>query len=129
MVYNLKKFEAVHGRYEERITLTKSYSFGLPSRFYNDNSIKNYKFAVLFWDAGNIAVGIHFTNDELEKGKFSIVHSKIGYGGGIAAKSFFRHNKIDVMKYHGRYDYEKIQQEGFGDIFVIKLTEKEKVSV
>ncbi|MFA6548295.1 MAG: hypothetical protein WCT11_05190 [Candidatus Magasanikbacteria bacterium] len=128
MEFNFKKFEGRNVRQEDRITLTKSHSIGFPQKFYNDNNIKSFKSAVLFWDDANKAIGVLFTNDESEKNKFSIIHSKEGYGGSVVARSFLRFNNIDPKIYHGRYEWEKHNQEGVGDLFVIKLREvKESV--
>ncbi len=120
MVYTFIKFEERHGRYESRITITGSYSIGFPTKFYNDNKIKDFKFAVLFWDPGNRAIGIQFTNDENETGKIKIARTE-NYGANIAVKSFFTKNDLDSKKMKGRYDWEKVNQPGAGELFVIKL--------
>lgn len=128
MEYNFQKFNSQHSRIEDRITITKSsYSIGFPTKFYEENKIKNYKYVVLFWDEGNKAIGIHFTNDEQEKKRFSVSHSKQGYGGGLSVRSFFKVNGIDPQIYHGKYNWEKHQLPGTGEIFVIKLMPHEKI--
>lgn len=125
MVYNFQKFEGRNIRLENRITITKSNSIGFPSKFYNDNKIKDFKYVVLYWDGGNKAVGIKFTNDENEKSKFTIIHSKIGYGGSVVARSFFKLYEIDPKVYHGRYDWEKQNIDGIGEVYAIKIESKE----
>lgn len=125
MEYQFKKFEGRNIRQENRITITKSNSIGFPQKFYRDNGIKNFRYVVLFWDEGNKAVGVYFTNDEKEKNKFTIIHSKKGYGGGVVVRSFFRMYNIDPKIYHGRYEWGKYNLEGVGEIFVIKLKERE----
>jgi hypothetical protein len=125
MEYNLIKFVGVHKRLEDRITVTKSSSIGLPSKFYDDNDIKNYKFAILFWDKENNVIGIHFSNEESEKDKFKIVHNK-KYGGQILAKSFFKSLNIDSEKFRGRYDYELKSYDGIGKVYIINLKEANK---
>jgi hypothetical protein len=125
MVYNFQKFEGRNIRLENRITITKSNSIGFPSKFYNDNKIKDFKYVVLYWDGGNKAVGIKFTNDENEKSKFTIIHSKIGYGGSVVARSFFKLYEIDPKVYHGRYDWEKQNIEGVGEVYAIKIESRE----
>ncbi len=126
MTYQFKKFEGRNVRQEDRITITKSNSIGFPQKFYQDNDIKNFKYVVLFWDESNKAIGIHFTNDEKEKNSFKIIHSKKGYGGQVVVRSFFRTYSIDPKVYHGRYEWEKYNLEGVGEIFVIKLKERDK---
>ncbi len=124
MEYNFRKFEKKNIRQESRITITKSYSIGLPQKFYDDNGVRNFKYAVLFWDEGNRAIGINFTN-EPEKGCFKVIHNQ-KYGGQVVARSFFRGNDINTEKYRGRYEWEKYEMEGIGDLFVIKLEERSK---
>lgn len=126
MTYNFKKFEGRNLRLESRITITKSNSIGFPQKFYNDNNINNYKYVVLYWDAQNKAVGIHFTNDDNEKSKFSIMRSKVGYGGGVIARSFFKANEINPKEYHGRYEWKKEEIGEIGTVFIIELKEHEK---
>jgi len=107
------------------MTLTRSYTIGFPTKFYQDNEIKKFRYAVLFWDENNSAIGIHFSNDSEEKSKFAILHSKQGYGGSVVARSFFRVNNIDPKIFHGRYDWTQETIEGIGDIFIIELKTKE----
>ena len=64
------------------------------------------------------------TNDENEVNKFSILKSKIGYGGSIIARSFFKSCGIDPQKYHGRYDWKKENIEGVGEVYIIELKRK-----
>jgi hypothetical protein len=121
MGYNFKKFEGRNVRNENRITITKSNSMGFPQKFYNDNGIKDYKYVVFFYDEANKAIAIHFTNDELEKNKFTIMHSNDGYGGSVIARSFFKTNNIIPETHHGRYEWKKINEEGVGELFVFEL--------
>ncbi len=123
-MYNFKKFENTHQRLEDRITITKTNSIGFPGKFYKDNNIKDFKYVVLYYDSDSKAVGIQFIADEGEKNKFTIMHSKLGYGGGIIARSFFKSNNIDPKLYYGRYVWEKYDNNGI-NLFVIKLKERE----
>lgn len=125
MAYNFQKFEGRNVRLENRITITNSNSIGFPSKFYDDNKIKDYKYVVLYWDADNRAIGIKFTNDENEKSKFTIIQSKAGYGGSVVSRSFFKTYEIDPKIYHGRYDWEKQSIDGVGEIYAIKIQAKE----
>lgn len=120
MSYNFVKFESRNIKTEDRITVTKSQSIGLPTKFFNDNNINDFKYAVLFYDKGSKAIGIHFTNDENEKNKFSIVKSD-KYGGNIVSRSFFKTHNIDTQVYHNRYNWKIIEQEGLGKLYVIEL--------
>lgn len=120
MDYSFIKFEGTNVRLESRITITKSKSIGFPTEFSEKNNIKNYKYVVLYFDKNKKAIGIKLTSDELEKNRFSIIKSP-KYGASIIAQSFFKANGIDPEKYHGRYEWKKVDVEGVGKIFVIEL--------
>jgi len=126
MEFDFIKFESTHARIEDRITVTKSGAIGFPTKFYEDNKIANFKFVVLYYDVNKMAIGVLFTNNESEKNRFSIIHSKKGYGGSVAVRSFFKVSKLDPVTYYGRYEWQKIQHEGVGELYVIKLKEREK---
>lgn len=123
MEYQFKKFEKRNSRLETRITITKSNSIGLPTKFSEDNKIKGYKYGVLYFDKDSKAIGIHFTNSEEESNKFSIIKSD-KYGASIVALSFFKVNDIDTRKYHGRYNWKIIEIENIGKLYVIELDNK-----
>ncbi|MFH0739923.1 MAG: hypothetical protein V1819_02430 [bacterium] len=124
MDYQFKKFEDRNIKSENRITLTKSHSIGLPNKFYQDNEIKNFTYAVLYWDEKNQAIGIYFTSEK-EKAGFKIIHGQ-KYGGQIVIRSFLKSNNINPEIYHGRYEWEKHNLEGAETLFVIKLQEHNK---
>lgn len=124
--FNLQKFEKTNARLESRITITSSYSFGFPQKFYRDNNIDKYKYVVLFFDKKNKAVGLHFTNDEEEANKFTVIKNKSGYGGSIVARSFFKTYNLDPKEYKGRYEWTKQEVPGMGEVFVIELKKKKE---
>lgn len=121
MEYKFQKFEGRNVRLEDRITITKSHSIGFPQKFYNDNNIKKHKYVVFYWDMGSQSIGVHFADDENEKNKFSVIHSKDGYGGSVVARSFFKTYGLDPKEIHGRYDWKKVNIDGVGEMFVIQL--------
>ena len=116
-----QKFENTNKRQENRITVTGHSSFGFPTKFYQDNSIDQYKFVTLFFDDAENKVGFQFHNNDEEKHKFTIMKSKSGYGGSIIATSFFKNKNLDSKKYRGRYEWEKANLPEVGEIFAIKL--------
>lgn len=124
-MYKFQKFENRNARLENRISVTRSNSIGFPTQFYRNNNIRQYKYIVLYYDQDKEAVGIHFTSSEEDKNKFSIIHSKKGFGGSVVIRSFFRTYNIDLEKYHGKYKWEKQQLEGVGELFVIDLKKRE----
>lgn len=123
MEFSFVKFEKTNQRFEDRITVTTSNSFGFPTKFFKDQNLSEYKYAVIYYDLNNKAVGINFNSNDEEKHKFSILKSKKGYGGSIVATSFFKTYNIDPKIYHGKYNWEKKEQEGIGTIYIIILKE------
>lgn len=119
MEFKFEKFTGRNIKSEERITITKSNSIGFPQKFYTDNGIGKYKYVVFYWDKDNMSIGINFCNNDEEKNKFKIMH--IGYGGSVIARSFFRVNNIDPAVYHGKYEWEKKNIEGIGELYIITL--------
>lgn len=123
MDYNFKKFDKRNIRVEDRITITKSNTFGFPTKFSVDNNIKRYKYVILYYDKNKKAIGLHFTNDEEDKNKFSVnKHEK--YGASVIARSFFRTNSIDTKVHHGRYKWKTQKIDNIGKLFIIELDNK-----
>lgn len=126
--FNFIKHTQVGKRFEERITVTRARTIGLPTQFYKDNDVANYKYVVLFYEKDKNMIGIKFTNEK-EDGAIAIAKHNNGYGGYVSATSFFKINRINTKKYAGRYEYEKksLRQLGLdedGVLFIIKLQEK-----
>jgi len=123
MRYDFEKFTKTKSRYEDRITITASRSFGFPTKFYQDNNLARYKYVVLYYDKNNRAIGFDFTNDEKEKHKYSLIKSG-GYGATVVATSFFKANNIDPKKFKGRYEWKRRNIKGIGQLFIINLEEE-----
>lgn len=122
------KHTQVGKRFEERITVTRARTIGLPTQFYKDNGIADYKYVILFYEKDKNMIGIKFTNEK-ENGAIVIAKHKNGYGGYVSATSFFKINRINTKRYASRYEYEKrpLRNVGFdedGVLFIIKLKEK-----
>lgn len=131
MDYSFIKHTQTGKRFEDRITVTRNRSIGLPTQFCEENKVKDYKFAILFYDKAKNAVGIKFTNEGAEQGKIAISKNNQGYGAHILATSFFKANRINTKKYTGRYEYTKLSLgdvgiEEDGSLFIINLIEKEE---
>lgn len=121
-MFEFKKFENRNHKTETRITLTRSYSLGLPAKFYHQNKIDESRYVVLYFDEAKKALGLHFTNDETEKNKFSIIRSKNeGYGGGVAVRSFLKTYDLNPEQYFGKYEWVKENIEGIGELYIIEL--------
>ena len=126
MEYTFKEFTGRNVRLENRITVTKSHSIGLPTNFFKKNNIANFKYVVLFYDEEKKAIGIHFTNDENKNNKFAIIKNTAGNGGSVVTRSFFKTFNIDTEIYYGRYEWTTLEVEGTGKIYVINLKENKK---
>nr|AIA16598.1 Unknown Function [uncultured bacterium] len=122
--YSFIRYETPNQRKEIRISITKNHTIGLPTTFYMEHGIAKYKFAILFFDPKKSAVAIHFTNNREERGKFGIIHDRRGKGASISVTSFFKSNKIDPLKYCGKYDWKKMNLSSIGDVFVLDLLEQ-----
>lgn len=124
-MYQFKKFENTNARLEDRITLTRSGSIGFPTKFYQDNGIKEFRYVILFFDELKQAVGLQFANNQEEKNKFSIIHNKFGHGGAIVVRSFLKTYNIDPGEYYGRYSWSKENLPDTGELFVIELKKRD----
>ncbi len=122
--YNFKKYEKINSRFEDRITITLSRSFGFPARFCQDNELDNFKYVIIYYDEKNKAIGFSFSSDEQEKNKYSLIRSKKGYGVIVVATSFFKNYKLDPKKYRGKYESKRKKIEGIGQLYIIDLKEK-----
>lgn len=122
---NLKKFEKTRVRMVNKITITSSYSFGFPRKFFQDNNVQDYKYVVLYYDESNKILAFQFTNNEEESHKFTLIKSKQGYGAGVVATSFFKTYNLEPKTYRGKYNWEKKDIEGIGEVYLIKLKERE----
>jgi len=78
-------------------------------------SLKDFKYAVLFFDKDNKKVGIKFTNDPTEEGANKLVFSKTG--AFISARAFLDYYDIprgETKRYDIYYDDEN-------DLYVFNL--------
>lgn len=121
---NLRKFTEAGKRVEKRLTITSWNSFGLPTKFWNDHNLDDFRYVVLFYDPDQMLVGLHFTNDDKEPSKFTISKGKQGYGGGFVANSFFKLNGLESRDYRGRYEWEKRNIDGVGEVFLFMLKKR-----
>jgi hypothetical protein len=125
-MYSFVKFVGRNSKIENRITITRSHSFGLPTKFYKDNSLDDYKTVELYWDGETRAVGLKFTNEIGGHDRFAITKHPGGFGGSVLAKSFFTTYGLSPDKYRGRYTWKKENIEGVGELFIIELKERQE---
>lgn len=122
---NLKKFEEYGSKISRKISLNKSFSFGLPPAFYKEQGISNYTHAYLFFDEVQKVIGIQFFKiSEGEKGvKINTYGEGDDMGATFIARSFFNKHNIDPRKYHGKYEFTKENVEVIGEVFLFQLKE------
>ena len=106
------------------ISVNSSLSFGLLGGFYNQEKIKNFKKAILFFDKSKKVVAFSFTNDQSAEGAFTISHGK--NSGSIASRSFFIGNELKQEKYWGQKIPKKIRDDKLGILYVIDLLSGDK---
>ncbi len=121
MNYNFTRFDGRYIRGDTRIGINKSGLIRLSSGFSKSTSVTNFKYCVFFYDNGNKAIALKFTNKR-EEGIFRV--TKDTTGATVSAKSFFIANKLDPKKFFGRYDWKKQAIPDIGEVFIIKLRNK-----
>lgn len=123
-MYNFNRFENQGPSKEALISINKSNEITFSSAFCNMNKIFNYAFVVLFWDSKKRAIGIHFTNNKEEKGRYALARLSKGGGARVSAKGFLNNSKIDASIYANRYMWKKYEDEAIGTLYVFELESK-----
>lgn len=110
---------------DNRISITRIGNLGISALFYEEKNVRDFKWAVLYYDSENKIIGIRFTNNQSDPGKLKIVHYKEGKGAAINGKSFFGNYNINTQECNGRYAWKKEIISDIGEIYLIKLDDKE----
>lgn len=117
------KFESIKSKYDERISLTKSYNIGLPYGFCNKHEIGEGMFVELFYDEETKGIALHLLR-ERSSSSYAVNYSLESKSATITCRSFFNANHIDPKKYHGKYEPTIENHPQFGELQVIHLMEK-----
>lgn len=119
---NFEKFSGYGQRISRKISITKSYTFGIPPTFFKDNGIASFNYVAIYFNREEKVVGLHFNNEE----GFKLVKYGVGdkQGATFPAKSFFLNYRLDPNIYKGHYDAEKIVKDGIGILYLIRIIEK-----
>src|SRR5258708_15113218 len=115
------KFTSVKQRSVDKISITGSYTFNFPRKFYEDNNLSDFKYVTIYYNKDEMSIGFEFNNNDEEKNNFKIQKNENGFGAFISATSFFKTNSIDVSRFKGRYDPSILEIPEIGKLFVIKL--------
>ena len=122
---NLEKFSGYGSKVSRKISITNSYSFGIPPAFFREHKLGAKTHVILFYDRQAQVIAFKFMEDESEGG-FKLVNYGTGdkQGASFVARSFFNTYKINPAKYKGRYDVHDGQKEGLGKIFWIEIGDR-----
>lgn len=122
---NFEKFTGMGSKVSRKISITRSYSFGIPPAFFKENDIDNYNHVVIFYEKNAGVIGLNFNN--AAEG-FKLVKYGTGdkRGASFVARSFFNAYGLDSSKCKGRYSVEKIDKEGVGHMYIIDINKKEQ---
>lgn len=128
---NLVKFTGIGSKVSRKISINKSFGFSVPKAFLAENKVENPKFVDLFYDQNLKVIGLFFKSQPDSSG-FKLVpygHKGERLGFQFSAKSFFNTYNIPVDKVAGHYEAYKQALPNEGDIFLIKIVEKQEMKV
>jgi hypothetical protein len=129
--FNFVQFQNVGSKLSNYfITITKHGAFGLSSGFYNNEKIKDFTHAMIYYDSTKNLIGFVFTNTPTKKGAFKVTHTKKFGSASIIAHSFFsfifpQNSAEKILEINGRYTPKKHNDVNVGTIYYIDLNEKE----
>jgi len=119
--YKFIKFQGVYHRGDTRIGINKSGLVRLSSGFCRTTNVKYFKYAVLFYDETNKAIAFKFTNT-LEDGALRITADDTA--AAVSAKAFMSTNNLNLSDWAGRYDWDKLNIKGIGEVYIVEFGSK-----
>lgn len=120
--YKFVKFTGDYTQGDDRIGLSKSGTIRLTAGFFRKANLKNFKYAILFYDPENKAIAFKFTN-QWEEGVFKLTKERSS-AATISALSFMKANNLNVKTYFKKYQWKKNIIPEIGEVFIMKLDEK-----
>jgi hypothetical protein len=105
------------------LIITKSKKIALPRSFCLQNTIKNYRYAVFYFDASIPAIGIEFMTSK-QPGSARITWNTQAEAASLSCSSFFRACGLDSVMLARRYAYTVSQTEEGRPLYVITLAER-----
>lgn len=121
MQYTFTKFEGTYLKGDKKIAINRHGLIRLSAGFCRTTNVKDFKYAVLFFDSTNKAIALKFVNTQ-ESGAFKLTRDKSSLT--ISAKIFFLSNNLEEKDCLGRFDWQKLSIPNIGDVYVIKLVKK-----
>ena len=116
--YKFDRFDDPNKSFAAKVTIRRNGQLGFNDGARNSYRLKNFQYAVLFYDQENEAVGIMLTNNGEEAGAIKLSAGE--QNTYISAKGFLDRHKINYanMKKRNRYELKKIE-----DMLVFELKE------
>jgi len=129
---NWEIYEKSDEKKNDSITLTTNGAIGLPAFFCKTNKIAEFSFVSILFNQIDNAIALKFTKEEEGKKSFKLVKNVAGKGPGgayIKANRFLDDKAIKYKKEKPtdksiKYPYKKTTIEGFGEVFMIHLENK-----
>jgi hypothetical protein len=118
MKYTFTKFEGHYSRGDTKIGINKSGLMRLSAGFCKETNIKQFKYAILFYDPYNKAIAFKPTNDKKDA-VFKITSDD--NAATISVKSFILANNIDLKNRSKRYEWKTQNLPAFGEVYIIDL--------
>ena len=119
--YRFNRFEGRYQRGDNKIAINRFGLIRLSAGFCRTTNVKDFEYAVLFYDSTNKAIAFKFTKSQ-EKGALKL--TKDNSSLTISAKLFFSANNLEEKKCLGRYDWEKLSLPDIGEVYIIELSKK-----
>lgn len=117
-----EKFIGMGSKVSRKISITGSYSFGIPPAIFRENNLDQYSRVAVFYDKTANVIGFKFEKEDSADGfKLNKYGEGKKRGASFVARSFFNTYKLDPAKYKGRYEAHKDIKEGIGEIYWIEL--------
>jgi hypothetical protein len=121
---NFEKFSGYGSKVSRKISITRSYSFGIPPAFYKDNNLEQFSYVIVYYDKVARVIALKFQKDDTEGGFKLVKYGNDGKrGASFVARSFFNTYGIDPKQYKGHYDAKKETRNDIGEIYWIALPE------
>lgn len=119
--YSFTKFEGIYLRGDNKIAINRGGLIRLSVGFCRTTNVKDFRYAVLFYDATNKAIAFKFTFNQA-KGALKLTRDKSSLT--ISGKLFFSVNNLEEKKCLGRYEWQKLSLPDIGEVYIIELTKK-----
>lgn len=123
VIPDLKRFDGVYLRGDDRIGINRSGLIRLSSSFCRKTKIKEeFRYVVLFFSPSKRVIALKFTKNGNEKGVMLVVND--GKSATVSGLSFAKTYGLNLDEIAGRYPWEKTNLEGLGDVYMIDLNKK-----